>query len=457
MTEYVVVGQTQSGAVASSILALMRGHGPYDMSITGYCALPSLTATTKVGLEVALQLSVGLAMLVLYIGAALCHRALLRLGYKVKPRCSRCPCCSCRMWITWQCKPVPRDPAGAGQGGGYRGAGYVSSVGAGVGAGAGAGAHRARSVQRGSSALVAVVEGAPAERDVEERGSFAAGGNGGGGASGGDGGGGDGGGSDSGGAGAGAGAGARSSSLRGLDAAYVSRHSSSSRSSRSLNGSVGGMDDAGAQGPSPYQQRSSPGAGQRPMGAPTSIRAPSTLGPDALGTQQPLQKPARITRARLVTAAVNFLLTAYATLTVAAVKLLHCVWVPGTPPDTRHLFIRASVPCHYGGWQAPYVVAVVVLAVVALALPLVARWASGMPPLPPSLHWSEAGDTATPTLTTRLLPSTPAVGETLLMDVQSGVWRALVEPYSPKWYWWESVLLLQRLVRGVVGRGGLAC
>jgi hypothetical protein len=56
-------------------------------------------------------------------------------------------------------------------------------------------------------------------------------------------------------------------------------------------------------------------------------------------------------RSRLFTAAVNFFLTAYAAVTLAAMKMLRCVWVPGTPQDHRALFIQASVTCAYRGWQ----------------------------------------------------------------------------------------------------------
>jgi hypothetical protein len=60
-------------------------------------------------------------------------------------------------------------------------------------------------------------------------------------------------------------------------------------------------------------------------------------------------------RARLVGAAVNFGLTSYATLTVAALRMLHCVWVPGTAEGATRLFIRASLACDFRGWQAPIV------------------------------------------------------------------------------------------------------
>lgn len=128
-------------------------------------------------------------------------------------------------------------------------------------------------------------------------------------------------------------------------------------------------------------------------------------------------------RARLATAAVNYGLTAYATLTVASVKLLHCVWVPGTAPASRHLFIRGSMACDYSGWQAPYIALLAVLVAVPLALPLLAAWSRREPGLfsPNSL---------------------------VCADLRVGVRRALVESYAPHAFWWEAVLMAQRLVGG---------
>ena len=122
-------------------------------------------------------------------------------------------------------------------------------------------------------------------------------------------------------------------------------------------------------------------------------------------------------RAKLVTASVNFGLTAYATLTVAAIKMLHCVWVPGTPLTQRRLFVRASVVCSFSGWQAPYVLLVVLLVTVPALLPFAAAWSRK----PGGTAWDQ--------------------------DVRVGVRRALVDCYHPKAYWWEAALMAQRLVR----------
>jgi hypothetical protein len=101
----------------------------------------------------------------------------------------------------------------------------------------------------------------------------------------------------------------------------------------------------------------------------------------------------RTLRARLITAATNFSLTAYATLTVAVTKLLHCVWVPGTPLHTRHLFIQGTTACAYTGWQAPYVIVLCVLVVLpALAVDPNAQRPCTNPAGPPSPVPHRGGD-----------------------------------------------------------------
>lgn len=81
-------------------------------------------------------------------------------------------------------------------------------------------------------------------------------------------------------------------------------------------------------------------------------------------------------RVRYITTAMNFFATAYSTVTVATIKMLHCVWLPGTPVDQRRLFIRGSVVCHYSGWQAVYVVILVALISVPVVLLFVTAWAA---------------------------------------------------------------------------------
>jgi hypothetical protein len=131
-------------------------------------------------------------------------------------------------------------------------------------------------------------------------------------------------------------------------------------------------------------------------------------------------------RAHLITAAVNFSLTAYATLTVAAVKLLHCTWVPGTPKAQRHLVIHGSVRCDYSGWQLPYVVLVGLLIAVPVGLPMVAAWAR------------RSGSSGL---------GVEGASGSCMEDVRNGLRRALVDAYQPRAYWFEAVLMLMRLVR----------
>jgi hypothetical protein len=92
-------------------------------------------------------------------------------------------------------------------------------------------------------------------------------------------------------------------------------------------------------------------------------------------------------RARLVTASVNFCVTAYSTVTIATIKMLHCMWVPGTSPHQRRLFIRGSTICAYSGWQLPYVLSLVVLVALPLALPLAAAWSLLPRPQGTRSHW----------------------------------------------------------------------
>ena len=81
-------------------------------------------------------------------------------------------------------------------------------------------------------------------------------------------------------------------------------------------------------------------------------------------------------RSRFIAAGVNFGLTVHATLTVAVVKLLHCVAVPGDSAGMR-LLVHASVRCAYGGWQAPLLLVLVLLLLAPAAVIAGAVWAAG--------------------------------------------------------------------------------
>ncbi len=52
-------------------------------------------------------------------------------------------------------------------------------------------------------------------------------------------------------------------------------------------------------------------------------------------------------RARCIAAAANFGLTAYSTLTTCAVRMLHCVEVPGSLAHPLRLFLQGSLECRY--------------------------------------------------------------------------------------------------------------
>lgn len=131
-------------------------------------------------------------------------------------------------------------------------------------------------------------------------------------------------------------------------------------------------------------------------------------------------------RARLVCAGVNFGVSLYTTLTLAMMKLLHCVPLPGTAPGTSWLFLDGTRACAYGGWQGGLVVVLVVLCAAPLALPRLSQWASPRPSA--SAH------------------STATSMSPLLRDLRWGVHRALCAPYSTTLHYWEGVLMVQRAV-----------
>jgi hypothetical protein len=172
-------------------------------------------------------------------------------------------------------------------------------------------------------------------------------------------------------------------------------------------------------------------------GVPVS-RGPSSFSMSSLGTHDEdgdggacgMAKAPASQRARLVSAAANFGLTLYAALTLAVMKLLHCVWVPGTAAHEHRLFLRASVVCDYSGWQLPLVVALAALA----ACPLAAAWAA---------MWSRQG----PGRGVGMTPRSVQRGAGLAADVRCGVRLALVDTYREGRHWWEAVLMTQRLVR----------
>ena len=141
-------------------------------------------------------------------------------------------------------------------------------------------------------------------------------------------------------------------------------------------------------------------------------------------------------RARLVTAAVNFALTAYATVTTATMKMLHCVSVPGTPTTQQRLFIRSSLVCDFTGWQLPEMLSLVILLTAPVLLPFFAAWSRR----PPSPGYSTEFQVVRG-------PGKLQGSRRLADDVRVGIRRALTGSYKPATYWWEAVLMVQRLVR----------
>jgi hypothetical protein len=71
MTSFVTLGPLDTSQFADALLAVLRLQLPSSKSTPGFCVTHTLTATSKVALEVALQLSVGVGMVVVFaLGAA---------------------------------------------------------------------------------------------------------------------------------------------------------------------------------------------------------------------------------------------------------------------------------------------------------------------------------------------------------------------------------------------------
>ena len=119
-------------------------------------------------------------------------------------------------------------------------------------------------------------------------------------------------------------------------------------------------------------------------------------------------------RARLFTACVSLFLFAHSVMLSSMIKLLHCVDI--APGLSQRLFLQASVSCAFGGWQLIPLVVFIALVAVPFALPVLARWSMGV-----------GGDAFTD-------------------DVRTGMKRAFAGMFDPLAYWWESVLMLHRVV-----------
>lgn len=111
---------------------------------------------------------------------------------------------------------------------------------------------------------------------------------------------------------------------------------------------------------------------------------------------------------RLKGATLTFILFSYTSILSATLRLLSCYSMPGA--TGKYLFLDATVSCDATGWQAPLYVIVICVVGFAVALPLL----------------------------------TFAVRRRGLLTF-SAVHRVLCEPYKSAFYYWESILLVQRL------------
>lgn len=129
-------------------------------------------------------------------------------------------------------------------------------------------------------------------------------------------------------------------------------------------------------------------------------------------------------RARCVVAAIFWFLFAYSVFADATFSMLQCVKLPGCAAgDCQRLFIQGSVRCAYGGWQAGLILLAVVLGVVPVVLPYFATLA---------------------------MRGTSEDARSLRNDVHLGFKRALIGSYQPRYFWWEAIPLLHRLVLALV-------
>ena len=211
--------------------------------------------------------------------------------------------------------------------------------------------------------------------------------------------------------------------------------------------------DSEGRGPVPLPVRS-------PLPVPSVSPSPPSLA--HAGGVCPGDASAAPMRARAIGAAVNLLLSGYATLSLAVVKLLHCVAVPGTDPTSTWLFINGDVACSYSGWQLPLVVVLALLVATPLCLPLLSAWASRDVPTvngPAAIAVQRGrGIDTSPVVHSRRqcccvcggVASKAWLSPALVADVRWGVHRALCGSYHVAWHWWEAALMVQRLLLALV-------
>jgi hypothetical protein len=100
MTSYVLVGVERTSKSAGVLLSIIRMEPLSQSSVKGFCVMEHLTPTSKLGLEMGLQLSIGLVMAVVYASVTLCAWC-WRWGH----------CGQCRRLV-----PLARLPCGRGSG-----------------------------------------------------------------------------------------------------------------------------------------------------------------------------------------------------------------------------------------------------------------------------------------------------------------------------------------------------
>ena len=101
----------------------------------------------------------------------------------------------------------------------------------------------------------------------------------------------------------------------------------------------------------------------------------------------------------------------------------HCIACQCCAPP-----LQGTRRCDFTGWQAPVVVLALVLAAAPVVTAVLAQWSS--PPVNKARHDGDASP--------------------LRHDLRLGVRRALASTYRPGLRWWESVLMLQRLLLAAV-------
>jgi hypothetical protein len=84
MSAYVAVGITSTSNIAEAIYSVLRMQPPEVSTVVGLCITSDLTATSKISLYAGLQLSVALAMVVVYLfgtmGQACCRFKSVKVG-----------------------------------------------------------------------------------------------------------------------------------------------------------------------------------------------------------------------------------------------------------------------------------------------------------------------------------------------------------------------------------------